>query len=271
MLKIILGEKENYVLTKNFSILKAIKFGFTEFFYNFKDYFKFSFATGLIYVGIIKILLLIIPLFFSDYLSKLSKASIVFKIILEYILPIITAAIFVLIKYIPIFILISFILEHQLLNKKLEFNFTDLTNKKRWQFVWIRIKYGLLVGIGFSLLVIPGIYWYLQYYFRGFTFIDKNINDAQDEQISQKISSGVRFKLMFFELIWAIPLELIGFIIAVPVFINPASIFTYPRPLTISIILFEFFYAVLYLPIWILASISIYKQLTVAGENKTHT
>lgn len=250
--------------TKNFSIRKAIKFGFTDFFSNFRYYFKFVLAIGLVYIALIKILaLIILPLF--SVLQVVPQPQTNIQNFYKSLVILISSAIFVLIKYIPILFLISFFLQLKLRNIHVTSNLSQFTDKKRWEFIWIRIKYGLLVGIGFLLLIIPGIYWYLKYYFRGFTFIKENISDAQDSEAARKISNGIMVKLAGFELLWFIPLELIGFAINIPLFISWNTNFS-PGFLTIYPLLWEFFYAVLYLPVWILAGISVYKQLTDLKE-----
>lgn len=132
----------------------------------------------------------------------------------------------------------SFILQSRLNSVKPNIKINELSNYHRWKFVWIRIKYLFLVRLGLLFLVLPSIYAYVKYYFRGYTFIDKHVSDASDAKAAVATSSDIKFKLLFFELIWLMPLGALSYVTA-KIF-SLSQLPNYLQPITLITLLFYF-------------------------------
>jgi hypothetical protein len=68
-----------------------------------------------------------------------------------------------------------------------------------WKVVGVSILFGLMVVLGFILLIIPGVYFYLKYQFALFAVIDRpKIHIKEAFQESARLTEGVKWKLLGF-------------------------------------------------------------------------
>lgn len=230
-------------MKKNFQITKAIKFGFLEYFNNFRFYLSQillslipGFAGGMIFLILTLAILLLV---------KIWVPEIRFNLFNYY--------------YFSYFLQSTFLLSffiRSVSGSEVRASLQELISKKRWKFIWIRFKYNFLVMVGIVLLIIPGIFWYIKYYFRGYSFLTQNISDSEDLKEAKNITSKVRLKLLLFEIIW--------FILALPFFL-----FFFPsiRKVYYLFGLANIIHIFLYWPIHALSSISVYNQLSAAEHN----
>jgi uncharacterized membrane protein len=70
-----------------------------------------------------------------------------------------------------------------------------------WKYLGASILLGLLVGAGFLLLVIPGIYWMLTYLFVPLLVIDRHMGIRESFTESARMTKGVKWKLLGFFLV----------------------------------------------------------------------
>lgn len=70
-----------------------------------------------------------------------------------------------------------------------------------WKYLWASIMYGLAMGIGFILLIIPGVYILLKYGFYGYVIVDRPELSAIDAlKESARLTDGIRWQLFSFYL-----------------------------------------------------------------------
>lgn len=65
------------------------------------------------------------------------------------------------------------------------------------------ILYGLIVGLGIILLIIPGIYFAIKYQFYGYLIIDKGFGPVAALKKSAEMTKGVKWNLFLFGLLIA--------------------------------------------------------------------
>ncbi|MFZ3032381.1 MAG: DUF975 family protein [Candidatus Moraniibacteriota bacterium] len=73
-------------------------------------------------------------------------------------------------------------------------------NQLFWSYVGASILFGLAVGIGFLLFIVPGIYFAVKYQFYGELIVDKKMNALQALKKSGEITDGVKWQLFGFGL-----------------------------------------------------------------------
>lgn len=73
-------------------------------------------------------------------------------------------------------------------------------NRLFWQYVGASLLFTLIVGAGFFLLVIPGIYFMLKYQFFSQLIVDKNMGVIEALKKSGEITKGVKWQLLGFAL-----------------------------------------------------------------------
>ena len=95
-----------------------------------------------------------------------------------------------------------------------------------------QILYGVIVVIGFFLLIIPGFIWAIKYQFAIYFIVDKNMSPFEALEASGKITKGEKWHLFFFGLALGIVVLVglillgIGLLVAVPVaIVAPAYVF----------------------------------------------
>lgn len=64
-----------------------------------------------------------------------------------------------------------------------------------WRYLGGTILYGLIVIIGFILLIVPGIIWAIKYQFYGYLIIDKKMKPMDALRKSAEITEGERWNL----------------------------------------------------------------------------
>ncbi len=79
------------------------------------------------------------------------------------------------------------------------------------------IVFGLMVGIGFLLLIIPGIYLALRYGFFYYAMVDKNVNIQESFDQSTKLTKGIKFELLTLYIVC-------GIISIIPIFMPAAGL-----------------------------------------------
>lgn len=93
---------------------------------------------------------------------------------------------------------------------------------KLLNFIVASILYGLLCAVGFLLLIVPGVYWALQYQFYGFHIVDRSSGPLEALKQSAELTRGFKWRLLGFwvvllliNILGLIPLGL-GLLITVP-------------------------------------------------------
>ncbi len=70
-----------------------------------------------------------------------------------------------------------------------------------WKYLWASIMYVLAMGIGFILLIIPGVYILLKYGFYGYVIVDRPELTAIDAlRESARLTDGIKWQLFSFYL-----------------------------------------------------------------------
>lgn len=89
----------------------------------------------------------------------------------------------------------------KLIDKK-EVSYNDITEKINlfWKFLGASILYSLIVGFGFALLIIPGIYWALKYQFALNILVDKNTRVFEAFNKSGEMTKGLKLRILVFDL-----------------------------------------------------------------------
>jgi len=77
-------------------------------------------------------------------------------------------------------------------------DFPDLFNEypRFWDFLLGSILYGLIVLGGLILLIIPGIYWGIKYYFYGYLIIDQGMGPVDAIKKSGELTDGVKWNFL---------------------------------------------------------------------------
>jgi len=70
-----------------------------------------------------------------------------------------------------------------------------------WKFVIGSFIYGIIVFVGFLLLIVPGIIWAIKYQYFAFLIIDKNLGPMEAISKSGEITMGSKGKLFLFGLL----------------------------------------------------------------------
>lgn len=71
-------------------------------------------------------------------------------------------------------------------------------HKLFWRYLGASVLYGLMVGFGLILLIVPGIYFALKYQFFSYLIVDKNLGVFDALKKSGEITKGVKWKLFGF-------------------------------------------------------------------------
>jgi uncharacterized membrane protein len=169
-------------MTKNFSILEALSFGWRLTKNNF-----WFFA---------KIILVLLVLFF---LSQL-----IFVVSSKYELPPLIDSFLFLVDVFLFCLLVIF--QIGLIKISLDFVFERKTDfaelfknyKLFFPYFLAQILYGLIVFLGFLLFLVPGFIWAIKYVFFGYCLIDKKIGPFQALKASAKLTEGVKWQLFLF-------------------------------------------------------------------------
>ncbi|MBK5093830.1 MAG: hypothetical protein JJE48_09995 [Actinobacteria bacterium] len=92
-------------------------------------------------------------------------------------------------------------------------DFPDLYNEwpRFWDFLLGSILYALIVIGGLILLIIPGIYWGLKYYFYGYLIIDRGMKPVEAIKKSGELTDGVKWSLLGFWLV-LLGIYILGFL-----------------------------------------------------------
>jgi uncharacterized membrane protein len=69
------------------------------------------------------------------------------------------------------------------------------------RFVGGTLLYGLIVGVGFVLLIVPGVIWALKYYFVPYLLIDKKMKPMDALRMSGEMTNGIKLDLFGFLII----------------------------------------------------------------------
>jgi uncharacterized membrane protein len=72
--------------------------------------------------------------------------------------------------------------------------------KYYWRVLLATLLLGLIVGVGFIFLIVPGIYLALKYQFTIYLIIDKNLGIMEAMNESSKMTDGVKMSLFMFGL-----------------------------------------------------------------------
>jgi hypothetical protein len=128
-------------------------------------------------------------------------------------------------------------------------------------FFLARWSYYLKVFLGLVLLIVPGIYFAIKYYFAGFPLAQKTASTIGDDaHKTAVITDGARMKLFWFSLI-VTGLGLIIAFVLLPLLINPlTSYLTETTRMIINLSIWHIL-ATFLSPIKQLMEVSIYKQL----------
>lgn len=105
------------------------------------------------------------------------------------------------------------------------------------RFLGASILYGLMVAVGFILLIIPGIYLAIKYQFFSFLIVDKNMGIMESFKKSEDMTQGVKMNLLLFSLalaginILGAFVFLVGLIITIPTTVM-ATVYVYRKLLS---------------------------------------
>lgn len=78
-------------------------------------------------------------------------------------------------------------------------------------YVLATLLYGLIIGLGTLLLIVPGIIFGLMLMFYGYAMIEKKLGPIEALKESKRLTDGVKWELFLFSLL-AIGLNLLGFL-----------------------------------------------------------
>ena len=78
-----------------------------------------------------------------------------------------------------------------------------------WFYVLATLLYGLIIGVGTLLLIVPGIIFGLMFMFYGYVMIEKNLGPIEALKESKRLTAGAKWDLFLFSLL-AIGLNLLG-------------------------------------------------------------
>jgi len=126
-----------------------------------------------------------------------------------------------------------------------------------WSFLLVQIITGLIVGLGFIALVIPGIYLAVRYSFSAFVLVDEGKKGMEALSRSRDLVKGRWFEV-FIRFVFVIVLSLIPF--AIFFVIDSSSTFGQILQNLLSLIL---------APLWILYVYNVYKALKGSVSKQT--
>jgi uncharacterized membrane protein len=78
-----------------------------------------------------------------------------------------------------------------------------------WFYVLATLLYGLIIGVGTLLLIVPGIIFGLMFMFYGYVMIEKKLGPIEALKESKRLTAGAKWDLFLFSLL-AIGLNLLG-------------------------------------------------------------
>lgn len=78
-----------------------------------------------------------------------------------------------------------------------------------WFYVLATLLYGLIIGVGTLLLIVPGIIFGLMFMFYGYVMVEKGLGPIDALKESKRLTDGVKWKLFLFSLL-VIGLNLLG-------------------------------------------------------------
>ncbi len=73
-----------------------------------------------------------------------------------------------------------------------------------WKYLGASILTGLIVWVGFVLLIVPGIYWALKFQFFGYFVVEQGRDPVESMRMSSRITQTVKWKLLGFGVVLAI-------------------------------------------------------------------
>jgi hypothetical protein len=84
--------------------------------------------------------------------------------------------------------------------------FEDLFSFKPyfWKYLGASILTGIIVWVGFFLLIVPGIYWALKFQFFGYFIVEQGRDPIEAMRMSSRITQSVKWKLFGFGLVLAL-------------------------------------------------------------------
>lgn len=88
---------------------------------------------------------------------------------------------------------------------------SDINLKKAGRYLIASILLMLLIGVGLLLVIIPGIYFALKYFFVPYLIIDKNMKIGEAFKASSKMTTGHKFSLFVLGIL-AIIVNILGFV-----------------------------------------------------------
>jgi len=74
--------------------------------------------------------------------------------------------------------------------------------------VWLTLCYGVIMGLGLILLVVPGIAWFIKYSLSPYAMMDRQFRAMEAIKFSGKITTGYKWKLFAVHLVWLAPVGL---------------------------------------------------------------
>ena len=78
-----------------------------------------------------------------------------------------------------------------------------------WRYVGASILYGLLLFVGFLLLIVPGIYWMITYAFWPYFLVDKKVSIIESFKMSAQATKGHKWSLLLLY-VFIIALNILG-------------------------------------------------------------
>jgi uncharacterized membrane protein len=70
-----------------------------------------------------------------------------------------------------------------------------------WKYFLASLLYGLIILLGFILLIVPGLIWAVKYNLFAFFIIDKGVRPLESLQLSAQATAGKRWQLFVFLLL----------------------------------------------------------------------
>lgn len=149
----------------------------------------------------------------------------------------------IILDLLSIFIGMGYIKSLLLIERGEKVEFREIFRHARyfWRYLIVSILYGLLVGLGLILLIVPGIYFALKYSFAPILVLDKDTKIMEAFSQSGMLTVGVKWKLLGFYIVAAL-VSLLGFLalgvgalIATPV-VGLAAIHVYKKLLNVEVV-----------------------------------
>ncbi|HEV8354179.1 MAG TPA: YciC family protein [bacterium] len=81
-------------------------------------------------------------------------------------------------------------------------SYGDLFSRREvfWRYLGGTILSGLIVALGFLLLIVPGIVWAIKYQFVPYVIVDRGVGATESLRMSARLTDGVKMNLLFFDL-----------------------------------------------------------------------